>query len=154
MAQRGRKPKPTALKELEGNPGRRPLNGAEPKPDRKAPRCPSWLEEEAKKEWRVWAILEQMGLLTEMDMAAFASTARHTPEMEVEAEEFITQHGAMVRTQRLSSAGSAGLHRPNQSENHAPLLRAVSVLRLGAKPYHWDGAVDADEMERLFGGEE
>ncbi|MDD4511050.1 MAG: phage terminase small subunit P27 family, partial [Oscillospiraceae bacterium] len=26
MAQRGRKPKPTALKVLEGNPGRRPLN--------------------------------------------------------------------------------------------------------------------------------
>lgn len=68
MAQRGRKPKPTALKELEGNPGRRPLNGAEPKPERKAPRCPSWLEEEAKKEWRrMGRILEQMGLLTEMD---------------------------------------------------------------------------------------
>ncbi len=28
---RGRKPKPTAMKMLEGNPGRRPINGAEPK---------------------------------------------------------------------------------------------------------------------------
>ncbi len=27
MATRGRKPKPTALKLLEGNPGKRPLNG-------------------------------------------------------------------------------------------------------------------------------
>ena len=47
MAQRGRKPKPTAVKVLEGNPGKRSLNTAEPK---KAPRCPSWLEDEAKKE--------------------------------------------------------------------------------------------------------
>ena len=50
MAQRGRKPKPTAMKVLEGNPGGRPLNKNEPKPDKKAPRCPAWLEEEAKKE--------------------------------------------------------------------------------------------------------
>ena len=30
---RGRKPVPTALKKLRGNPGKRPLNDAEPKPD-------------------------------------------------------------------------------------------------------------------------
>lgn len=53
MAQRGRKPKPIAIKELEGNPGKRPLNDAEPKPVRKAPPCPKWLEPEAKKEWLV-----------------------------------------------------------------------------------------------------
>jgi len=29
----GRKPKPTALKIIEGNPGKRPLNKNEPKPD-------------------------------------------------------------------------------------------------------------------------
>ena len=50
MAQRGRKPKPTALKMLEGNPGGRPLNTKEPRPEKKAPRCPSWLEDEAKKD--------------------------------------------------------------------------------------------------------
>ncbi len=49
MATRGRKPKPTALKVLEGNPGKRPLNLNEPKPEKKAPKCPSWLEPEAKK---------------------------------------------------------------------------------------------------------
>ena len=32
MATRGRKPKPTALKVLEGNPGKRPLNDREPVP--------------------------------------------------------------------------------------------------------------------------
>lgn len=49
MAQRGRKPKPTAVKVLEGNPGKRSLNTREPQPEKKAPRCPSWLEDEAKK---------------------------------------------------------------------------------------------------------
>lgn len=49
MAERGRKPTPTAIKVLEGNPGKRPLNANEPKPKKKAPRCPSWLEEEAKR---------------------------------------------------------------------------------------------------------
>ena len=52
MAQRGRKPKPTAVKMLEGNPGKRSLNTGEPKPEKKAPRCPAWLEDEAKKELR------------------------------------------------------------------------------------------------------
>ena len=46
MAQRGRKPKPTAVKVLEGNPGKRGLNAGEPKPEKKAPRCPAWLEAE------------------------------------------------------------------------------------------------------------
>ena len=52
MATRGRKPKPTAMKELEGNPGKHPMNTSEPKPNKKAPACPKWLEPEAKKEWR------------------------------------------------------------------------------------------------------
>ena len=52
MATRGRKPTPTAIKELEGNPGKRKLNDKEPRPEKKAPSCPKWLEPEAKKEWR------------------------------------------------------------------------------------------------------
>ena len=49
MATRGRKPKPTALKVLEGNPGKRPLNDREPVPPRAALKCPAWLLPEAKK---------------------------------------------------------------------------------------------------------
>ena len=62
MATRGRKPTPTALKVLEGNPGKRKLNDNEPRPEKKAPSCPKWLEPEAKKEWRRLAKkMEQMG---------------------------------------------------------------------------------------------
>lgn len=49
MAKRGRKPKPTALKKLEGNPGKRPLNELEPLPQVTMLRCPNWLEPEAKR---------------------------------------------------------------------------------------------------------
>ena len=47
--------------------------GRKPKPERKAPRCPGWLEAEAKKEWKRMAKqMELLGILTEIDMAAFA----------------------------------------------------------------------------------
>ena len=48
MAVRGRKPKPTAIKLLEGNPGKRPLNESEPLPPQGQIKCPSWLLPEAK----------------------------------------------------------------------------------------------------------
>ena len=64
MAQRGRTPKPTALKKLEGNQGHRPLNEREPKPPKKALACPKDLSKEAKKEWRrLCREMEQEGVL-------------------------------------------------------------------------------------------
>lgn len=98
MATRGRKPTPTAIKELEGNPGHRPLNDQEPKPVKKAPPCPKNLEPEAKKEWRRLAKhMESLGILTELDMAAFASYCQHYARWK-EAEDFLTQHGTIVKT--------------------------------------------------------
>lgn len=98
MAVTGRKPKPTALKILEGNPGKRPLNDKEPKPDSKAPRCPSWLEEEAKREWkRMSKTLETIGVLTKIDKAAFAGYCQAYATWK-EAEEVLSKHGTIFRT--------------------------------------------------------
>ncbi|WP_069648975.1 phage terminase small subunit P27 family [Caloranaerobacter ferrireducens] len=98
MATRGRKPKPTALKVLEGNPGKRPLNKNEPKPEKKAPRCPSWLEPEAKKEWKRMAkTLETIGILTQVDAAAFAGYCQAYARWK-EAEEFLSKHGTIFKT--------------------------------------------------------
>ena len=95
---KGRPPKPTAVKKLEGNPGKRPLNENEPKPSGKAPSCPTWLEPDAKKEWdRLSAVLEAMGLLTSVDMAAFAGYCQAYARWK-EAEEFITKHGSIIKT--------------------------------------------------------
>ena len=94
----GRKPKPTNIKILEGNPGKRPLNAYEPKPLKKAPPCPKWLEPEAKKEWRRLAkTLEAMGVLTDADMAAFAGYCQAYARWK-EAEERITDRGLVIRT--------------------------------------------------------
>lgn len=74
MSNRGRPPKPTNLKVLQGNPGKRPINQSEPKPTPVAPRRPSWLVGEAKKEWeRIAPELERVGLLTVVDGSTLAS---------------------------------------------------------------------------------
>ena len=74
LSMAGRKPKPTALKKLEGNPGKRKLNTKEPMPEKGMPDCPKWLLPEAKEEWkRLCQKLSEMGVLTESDMAAFAA---------------------------------------------------------------------------------
>ena len=97
MATRGRQPKPTGLKILEGNPGKRPLNDKEPQPEKKAPRCPSWLEPEAKKEWKRMAkTLEAIGVLTQIDKAAFAGYCQAYARWK-EAEEFLSKHGTIFK---------------------------------------------------------
>jgi P27 family predicted phage terminase small subunit len=48
---RGRFPKPVADKKFRGNPGHRPLNEDEPKPESNAPPCPQWLVGEEREEW-------------------------------------------------------------------------------------------------------
>ncbi len=49
---RGRRPKPTALKLIAGNPGKRPLNRNEPKPAHSVPTCPAHLSPTGKAEWK------------------------------------------------------------------------------------------------------
>ena len=98
MATKGRKPTPTAIKKLEGNPGKRPLNEKEPMPVKKAPSCPKWLDKEAKREGkRLASKLELMGVLTEVDMAAFAGYCQSYARWK-ENEEFISKNGSLVRT--------------------------------------------------------
>lgn len=67
----GRRPKPTHLKVVSGNPGKRALNRSEPKPRRELPSCPAHLSDEAKVAWgRMSVLLDRMGVLTEADAYA------------------------------------------------------------------------------------
>lgn len=66
------RPKPTALKIIEGNPGKRPLNKNEPKPEVALIPCPDYLKEDdiAYEEWeRIVPELYKLGLLTNVDRA-------------------------------------------------------------------------------------
>ena len=67
----GRRPKPTALKLVTGNPGKRAINKKEPKPKRLIPSCPAYLSTASKVAWgRLSVLLDRMGVLTEADAAA------------------------------------------------------------------------------------
>lgn len=69
----GRKPIPTNLKVLAGNPGKRPLNDKEPKPKVQLPECPAHLVGEARREWkRMGQKLIEHRLVTELDGPALA----------------------------------------------------------------------------------
>ena len=156
MAIRGRKPKPTALKVLEGNPGHRPLNKREPMPKGRLPRCPDWLEEDAKKEWkRLGKILAEMGMLTNLDMMASAGYCQAYARWKG-AEEFITKHGDMVRTPNgyLQQVPQVSIAQTNlkimlkfcEQFGLTPSARS----RMIDDSIESEGAVD--EMERILGG--
>jgi P27 family predicted phage terminase small subunit len=73
---KGRKPKPTHLKVITGNPGRRPLNDneMEPPPRNTVPKPPEQLLPEAKAEWkRLAPTLTLLGVLSDLDVAPFAA---------------------------------------------------------------------------------
>lgn len=70
----GRKPKPTALKLVLGNPGKRALPKKEAKIALSEPTPPPFLSDDAKVEWgRVCSTLFKVGLMTEVDRAALAA---------------------------------------------------------------------------------
>jgi P27 family predicted phage terminase small subunit len=78
MSSRGRRPKPTAVKELEGNPGHRPLNASEPQPRASRAQTPRGLGAEGGRFWRKYApALAALGVLTEVDEPALRMAAEH-----------------------------------------------------------------------------
>jgi len=95
---RGRKPKPTHLKVIEGNPGKRPLNENEPEPDKKGTTCPGWLDEDARTEWRrVYPQLRACRIMTSLDRAILADYCRAVSTME-RAELNIQKYGDVIKT--------------------------------------------------------
>lgn len=98
MATRGPRPKPTRLKELAGNPGKRPLNRGEPKPKAGVPTPPSHLDGTARREWkRISQQLAACRLLTAVDRTALALYCTAYSRW-AEAEKQVREVGTVVRT--------------------------------------------------------
>ena len=94
---RGRKPKPTKLKLLEGNPGKRPI-GREPQPPASQPTCPAHLSPTAKAEWkRLAQTLNKIGVLTQVDRAALAAYCQAYGRW-VEAEKKLKETPVLLKT--------------------------------------------------------
>lgn len=95
MGLRGPAPKPTQLKVLEGNPGKRKLNTAEPRAQG-TPTCPAWLSATAKKEWkRILPELVALGIVGSVDSAALAAYCTCVATVQ-EAEKIIQEEGLIV----------------------------------------------------------
>jgi P27 family predicted phage terminase small subunit len=93
-----RRPKPTAIRRMEGNPGKRAWNHDEPTPPDAMPRCPEHLAPVAKTEWRrVGRTLHAMGVLTTIDRAALAAYCQAYARW-VEAEEKLKESPALYKT--------------------------------------------------------
>ena len=97
MGLRGTKSKPSKLKELQGNPGKRAVNKSEPQPEAKIPPCPKHLSAEAKKEWRrISRELYTLKLLTAVDRAALAAYCQCWARWVQAEEELAKETTAMV----------------------------------------------------------
>jgi len=98
---RGRKPKPTAIKVLAGNPGRRPVNKAEPRfhvPER-TPSPPSFLSASAAEIWRdLGKLLREAGLFTVVDRYALAMFCA-VADRWMEAERKLQQTGVVITSE-------------------------------------------------------
>jgi P27 family predicted phage terminase small subunit len=98
--EKGRKPKPTVLKRLAGNPGKRPLNGneGEPRPPvpEHTPYVPRHLNKEGRREWRrIAGVLMDLGLYTVMDRAPLAMYCQAWGRW-VEAEQKLAKKGPVL----------------------------------------------------------
>ena len=95
---RGPKPKPTALRRMQGNPGKRGYNHAEPHPPEGVPDCPSHLNAAARAEWdRLAHVLHNMGVVTLADRAALAAYCQCYGRW-VEAEEKLQITPMLLKT--------------------------------------------------------
>lgn len=95
----GRKPVPTALKLLHGNPGKRPLNDAEPRPRRVMPRCPEHLDDIARARWKQLAKeLYNTHILTVIDRDTLAAYCQAYSRW-AKAEENVRESGEVITTQ-------------------------------------------------------
>ena len=113
---RGRKPTPTQLKLVAGNPGKRPINGSEPQPAADLPTCPAHLNPSAKAEWkRLARDLNRIGLLTMVDRAALAV--------------YCQSYGRWVEAERKLKETPVLLKMPSGYIQHSPWLTIANKER-------------------------
>jgi P27 family predicted phage terminase small subunit len=94
---KGRKPKPTKLKILTGNPGKRPLNEQEPAPEG-IPKCPECLSDRAQAEWqRLVPQLIAAGLATAVDEACLTAYCTAVADL-LETEQALAREGFTYTT--------------------------------------------------------
>lgn len=152
----GRRPKPTQLKLVTGNPGRRPLNAKEPQPRRQMPSPPAHMSDVAKVAWgRLTVLLDRMGLLTEADVYALERLAECYAEV-MDCQEAIAVNG---RTYEAEKGDGALMVRPRPEVGmlaDADRRFKGYLIEFGLTPaarskVQANGEEKADALETYFG---
>lgn len=102
---KGRRPKPSVVRKLEGNPGKRAMNKQEPKAAAGVPKCPEHLKGVARTEWkRIILELAEMKVLSRVDRAeltlccsAWGMYVKACQKIEKEGEVIISDGGGMYQ---------------------------------------------------------
>lgn len=105
MGERGPKPQPANVHLLKGNPSKKPLAQllGEFKPGVEVPDCPSFLWEEAKREWDRCAVeLEKYGLVSELDRGLLAMMCQ-------EWARYVWAENRIAEKNKADPNGEAGL---------------------------------------------
>jgi P27 family predicted phage terminase small subunit len=101
----GKRPLPTAIKKLRGNPGHRSLNDAEPVPAREVPDIPEGLSELAIAEWNsIVPELACLGVLSKIDGKALGAYCECYAEW-VQAKKEVTDRGILVKEPAYDKKG-------------------------------------------------
>jgi P27 family predicted phage terminase small subunit len=130
----GRKPKPKAMKELHGNPGKRPLNANEPQFSGFV-RMPDWVPELAKEEFtRVVEIVGGIDLLKATDQAALEAYAVAYARWRT-AEAIVDEEGQTVHEPIVNKAGEIVGHKIKRhpativaKDERLSMLKAASLF--------------------------
>ena len=130
MGARGTKRKPTAIKRLEGNPGKRPLPRSEAAPRRADLKPPNGIGTEAKRRWHEVVDALPPGLVTAADL----------PMLRVYADAWQTYHDAgktIKRTgliARSERTGTVYQHPAVGIRNQAAALIGRTAAKFGLTP--------------------
>lgn len=150
------KPKPTALRLVDGNPGGRPINKAEPKPGRASLAPPPHLIPEAKKIWkRLAPELKRLHLFSKIDRDMFAAYCTALARAK-EADAAITEHGMTYET--VNQQGETVVKRRPETAIIVEQLRLAKALaaEFGLTPssrtqFDGLGSEAKDDEDWLFG---
>lgn len=134
MAIRGRKPKPTHLKLIEGNPGERPLNENEPKPEGDVLK-PRFLKGRAAAIWDEYAPeLIRLNVLTSVDAHMFATWCALAAELERSPRNMTAARIAQMR----ALASSFGMDASSRSRLEVPAVGKSGRPGKDEKPSYFD----------------
>ena len=154
---RGRKPTPSHVLTLRGNPGKRPLNRREPKPKGGLPPCPERLKGAARQAWESFGQqLTECGAATSLDATALELLCESYAAL-AEASAQVAKHGP-VWIERQPGKLPKFCYSPFwvvQNREHKKLMALLTEFGMTPSSrtrVHAVSNPEAEELERFLAG--